>query len=209
MSSAIRSGHPRSTVRVEVNVPAAMRDGVVLRSDVYRPDGHGPWPTLVLRTPYAKDDPTNSATLDPLQVAQRGLMVVVQDTRGRFASAGEWAPLQFERHDGYDTVEWAARLPGSSGRIGMYGGSYCGNAQWMAALERPPSLAAISPLFTGSEPLDGLLARGGALELGITAEWTLQTGAGWLDRIGLTAAEVARRRAALIDDVDALTDVGY
>lgn len=61
--------------------------------------------------------------LDPLQTAKAGFLVVVQDTRGRFASDGDWQPLRHEREDGYDSIEWAARLPGSSGQVGMYGGA--------------------------------------------------------------------------------------
>nr|WP_269066339.1 CocE/NonD family hydrolase [Streptomyces spinoverrucosus] len=66
-------------------------------------------------------------------------MVVIQDTRGRFASEGEWEPFTYEESDGYDTVRWAAALPGSNGSVGMIGGSYFGNTQWMAALSKPRS----------------------------------------------------------------------
>src|SRR5215471_10871766 len=100
-----------------------MRDGTVLRANVYRPAGGGPWPVLLTRLPYGKDLPLGSAILDPVQAARRGYLVVVQDTRGRFASEGDWYPLLPEGQDGYDTVEWAAALPGSSGRVGMYGAS--------------------------------------------------------------------------------------
>ncbi|WBO63272.1 CocE/NonD family hydrolase [Streptomyces camelliae] len=61
--------------------------------------------------------------LDPLAAARRGFMVVIQDTRGRFASEGEWEPFTYEGSDGYDTVRWAAALPGSNGSVGMIGGS--------------------------------------------------------------------------------------
>ena len=197
------------SVHVEFDVPARMRDGVGLRANVYRPDGPGPWPTLLTRTPYGKDDPMNSATLDPVAVARRGFMVVVQDTRGRFASDGAWLPLAHERSDGYDSVEWAARLPGSNGRVGMYGGSYCGNTQWMAALERPPSLAAIVPLLTWSEPLDGLLARGGALELGLELRWALETGATQLAKLPLSDGDRAARLGVILDEADQLAADGY
>jgi putative CocE/NonD family hydrolase len=122
--------------------------------------------------------------VDPVEAARRGFLVIVQDTRGRFASEGEWDPFRFEREDGFESVEWAAKLDGSNGRVAMFGGSYCGNTQWMPALERPPSLVAISPLMTWSEPMDGLFARGGAIELGITLHWSLFTGLDHLDRHG-------------------------
>jgi uncharacterized protein len=194
---------------VDFGVPARMRDGTILRADVYRPDGEGPWPTLLLRTPYGKEQARSSATRDPLAAVREGFMVVVQDARGRFASDGEWTPLLHERRDGFDTVEWAARLPGSNGRVGMYGASYCGNTQWMAALEQPPSLRAIVPLVTWSEPLDGVLARGGARELGLNALWALTTRAAQLGRLELSDAERERRMATLLDDVDALATSGY
>ncbi|MEU0589524.1 CocE/NonD family hydrolase [Streptomyces sp. NPDC006132] len=121
-------------VQVEFDVPAEMRDGTVLRADVYRPGGSGPWPVLLSRLPYGKQLALAIAVLDPLAAARRGFMVVLQDTRGRFASEGEWEPWTHEESDGYDTVRWAAALPGSNGSVGMFGASYFGNTQWMAAL---------------------------------------------------------------------------
>ncbi len=203
----VREKDARS-VTVEFDVPARMRDGVVLRANVYRPGGDGPWPTLLARTPY---DKSSSLTewLDPVLTAAKGFMVVIQDTRGRFASEGEWIPLHFEREDGYDTVEWAAKLPGSNGRVGMYGYSYVGNTQWMAAIEQPPSLAAIAPALTPADFLDGLFARGGALEHATTALWTLQMAAAHLERLPLSAHERAARLSALLDDLDRLSTEGF
>ncbi len=179
-------------VTVEFGIPARMRDGVTLLANVYRPEGAGPWPTLLARTPYGKDLAQVASWLDPVQAAGRGFMVVIQDTRGRFASEGQWDPFRFERRDGYDTVEWAARLPGSNGRVGMYGGSYWGNSQWLAAIEQPPSLAAISPAVTWSDPMDGLFARGGALELGLVVPWSLLQGLDYIGRSG--ASNESRHR---------------
>ncbi|HEX7289939.1 MAG TPA: CocE/NonD family hydrolase [Conexibacter sp.] len=197
-------------VGVEFDVPAAMRDGVTLRANVYRPEGSGPWPTLLMRTPYGKDSlGITHFGLDPVQVARRGFVVVVQDTRGRFASDGEWAPFRFERLDGYDSVEWAARLPESSGRVGMCGGSYFGNTQWLAALERPPSLGAIAPTMTWSDPMDGLFGRGGAVELGVDLWWSLLINAASLERLGLSGEELGRRADALLADFDRLDEDGY
>jgi len=196
-------------VRVEFDAAAPMRDGVVLRANVYRPDGDGPWPTLLARLPYGKDLPMIVSRLDPVQTARAGFMVVIQDTRGRFASEGRWDPFAYEREDGYDSVEWAARLPGSNGRVGMYGDSYLGNAQWLAAIERPPSLAAIAPALTWSEPLDGLFARGGALELGVMVPWSLEQGVDQIARMDLPEEERRARTEALIDDYDRLPEDGY
>ncbi len=79
-------------ITVDFDVPAKMRDGVVLRANVYRPVGEGQWPVLLTRLPYGKDLPLGVSLMDPTQVARRGYVVVVQDTRGRSTSEGEWDP---------------------------------------------------------------------------------------------------------------------
>jgi putative CocE/NonD family hydrolase len=199
-----------SGVLIEFDVPALMRDGVLLRADVYRPTGEGPWPTILVRTPYDKSSLFENQwnAISPTEAARQGFIVVVQDVRGRYASDGVWRPSD-EGPDGADTVAWAAELPGSSGRVGMFGGSYCGNTQLMAALEQPPALKAITPLMTWSEPRDGLVARGGAVELAINIAWPLAASFNWLSRIGLTDAEEAERTTALIADFDRLLEDGY
>ena len=103
-------------------VEAKMRDGVVLRSDIYRPRAEGKFPVLLNRTPY---DKKNELALG-LRAASQGYVVIVQDVRGRYTSDGEWYPFKHESNDGYDSVEWAAALPYSNGKVGMLGGSYGG-----------------------------------------------------------------------------------
>lgn len=165
---------------------AAMRDGTLLRADLYRPAyGTGPWPVLLARGPYGRRDPGILARLDPPAAARRGFLVVVQDTRGRFGSDGDWEPLVHEYDDGYDTVRWAAGLPGCDGRVVMYGPSYLGHTQWAAITAAPPELAAAVPEFTWADPRDGLVARGGAAERGLVVQWTLGLGREVLRR-GLT-----------------------
>jgi len=159
-----------------------MRDGTVLRADVYRPTTGGPWPVLLARTPYGRSEAGLLARLDPGRAADRGFLVVIQDCRGRFGSAGDWIPLAHEAADGYDTIAWAARLPGADGRVAMYGPSYLGHAQWAAAAVRPPALHAVVPELTWHDPYDGLLARGGANEFGLVTQWTLTLGADVLER---------------------------
>ncbi|MFI6759820.1 CocE/NonD family hydrolase [Micromonospora sp. NPDC050417] len=197
-------------VRTEFDVPAEMRDGVVLRADVFRPAGAGPWPVLLVRTPYSKQDPGIFATLNPLAAVRRGYVVVLQDTRGRYGSEGEWEPLRHEQADGYDSVRWAAALPGANGLVGMYGPSYLGNAQWMAAAGKPPELKAIAPAFTWSEPFDGLFGRGGAIELGLGANWSLQQGANLISRRFHDAPDERHRRlVALVAELDGLDTGAY
>lgn len=104
-------------VTYERNVAVSMRDGVTLRADIYRPDGPGKFPVLLQRTPYDK----NYGTEFGLNAAAQGYVVIIEDVRGRFASKGEWYPFRTESDDGYDTVEWAAGLPYSTGKVGMFG----------------------------------------------------------------------------------------
>jgi putative CocE/NonD family hydrolase len=197
-------------IQIEFDVPAETRDGTVLRADVYRPGGTGPWPVLLSRLPYGKQTPMMGVVLDPLAAARRGFLVVIQDTRGRFASEGEWEPWTYEESDGYDTVRWAAALPGSNGSVGMIGGSYFGNTQWMAALSKPPELKAIAPLITWSDPDDGLFSRGGAIELGITVPWSLMQGADTLMRRHRTELDgLVGGITALVQDLDGLASGGY
>jgi putative CocE/NonD family hydrolase len=197
------------TVTVALDVPATMRDGVTLYANVYRPEGDGPWPVLLARTPYGREQPALLTWLNPVATARKGFVVVLQDSRGRFGSEGEWMPFRDEARDGYDAVEWAARLPGANGRVGMYCASYLGNAQWLAAAERPPSLRAIAPAHTWSDPLDGLFARGGALELGLTLPLDLLLAAGGLAGAELPGEERGRRLDVLLDDLDRLPADGY
>ena len=161
------------SVKVESNVAVPMRDGTILYADVYRPDELGPFPVLVERTPYDKSGPLTVPQLPPLKAAGKGYAVVVQDTRGRFASEGEFYCFRDDILDGYDTVEWAAAQPWSSGKVGMFGCSYVGATQWLAAVARPPHLAAIVPNLTASNYHEGWTYQGGAFELGFNVSWTL------------------------------------
>ncbi len=197
-------------VILDFDVPATMRDGVTLRADIYRPATEGRRPVLLTRLPYGKNTPKFIAMLDPIGAARRGFVVVVQDTRGRFASDGDWEPWTSEGNDGYDTVRWAADLPHSNGSVGMFGTSYFAYTQWMAALAQPPELKAISPRMVFSDPRDGLFARGGAYELGNAVSWALAQGFDLLARrhVGDPAA-LDQALASLVADVDAVAHAAY
>jgi putative CocE/NonD family hydrolase len=158
-------------ITVQKNVPAEMRDGTTLMSNVYRPADGGECPVLLTRLPYGKDLPLGTTVLDPIKAAQAGYIIVVQDVRGRYRSEGRFVPFVNEYEDGYDTVEWAARLHGSNGSVGMYGLSYFGKTQWHAALMRPPSLKSMVPGITWGNHLNGVQMRGGAQELGLMQYW--------------------------------------
>jgi len=151
----------------EDDVAMATRDGVVLRADVYRPDGAGPWPVLLRRTPYGKRlNDLASEFNEAHYFASHGYVVVVQDTRGRFSSEGAWYPLIHEGLDGYDAVEWAARLPGSTGRVGTFGQSYGCIIQYLTAAQRPPHLVTCVPTSGNAMSFENYWYHRGVLELG-------------------------------------------
>jgi putative CocE/NonD family hydrolase len=192
-------------VLVEFDAEMVADDGVILRANVFKPTRNGPWPALLMRTPYGKDDLSAVAWtgLDPVQAARSGLMVVVQDTRGRFQSDGVWDPYIREGADGAQAVAWVAERSDSNGRVAMYGGSYHGNTQWLAAAENPPGLVAISPFMTWCHPLDGLAQRGGANELALSLQWGLATEI--VQELNRAKGFVGPRAVALIEQLDGLS----
>jgi len=152
-------------VQRDVEVP--MRDGTLLRTDLYRPAGDGPFPTLLQRTPYAKDfNPGLWVVLDPVKAASAGFAVVVQDVRGRGRSDGDFYPFTAEAQDGEDAVAWVREQPWCNGAVGMYGSSYMAAAAWQAAKRAPEGLLALAPFQASSDYFEGRSYRGGAFELG-------------------------------------------
>jgi hypothetical protein len=162
------NGQTAADIIIERNVAMQTRDGVTLRADIYRPAGDGPFFVLLTRTPYNKESYAYFAR----KAAARGYMVVAQDVRGRFASEGEWYTFKHEINDGYDAVEWAAALPHSNGKVGMFSGSYVGATQWLAAISHPPHLAGICPVVTASNYHENWTYQGGAFEQWFNESWT-------------------------------------
>ena len=164
---------PYTAIRNEFNLPVTMRDGVTLYADVYRPDVAEPFPALLQRTPYDKSQ-GRTGSLDVIRAASHGYAVVVQDTRGRYTSEGEFYPFLDEPDDGYDTVAWCADQPWSSGKVGMFGRSYVGATQWLCAITNPPALTCIAPGITASDYYEGWTYQGGALAWGFALSWTMR-----------------------------------
>jgi putative CocE/NonD family hydrolase len=162
------SAAAQSEVIVERGVKVTMRDGVILRADVYRPKQEGRFPVLLERTPYNKSGGADFG----YRAAASGYVVIIQDVRGRYTSEGEWYPFRYESEDGYDTVEWAAALPYSNGKVGMFGGSYVGATQMLAAIAHPPHLAGICPVVTASNYHANWTYQGGAFEQWFNESWT-------------------------------------
>jgi len=161
------------TFTKETDVPAVMRDGTTLMADVYTPDGAGPWPVILMRLPYDKSVAQTYVYAPPDFYASHCYLVVIQDVRGQYRSEGIFYAFRDEMHDGYDTVEWAARLPRSSGKVGMYGFSYVGATQWWAATQQPPHLVAIVPAMTGDDYYEGWTYQDGAWSLAFMESWPI------------------------------------
>ena len=160
----------------KADVEATMRDGVVLRADVYRPDAAGKFPVILERTPYNKG--ADRFREKGSKLAERGFLYVVQDVRGRYGSDGEFMPGFFSGDhmddvDGYDAVEWAASLPWSTGKVGTTGGSYDGWTQLELAHTRPPHLNAIMPQLICANLLDREMSA--VLRLGRVLWWSINT----------------------------------
>ena len=160
-------------MRLDVRVP--MRDGQNLSADIYLPRAPGPFPTVLVRTPYSNNQDRAIGT--GRRLANLGYACVVQDVRGRFDSDGDYYPFVNEGPDGFDTQEWIAAQPWSNGKIGTSGGSYLGLVQWASALHHSPHLTCMAPSVALSDPYAGLLYPGGALQLGTAFTWGMATNA--------------------------------
>ena len=166
---------------IQHDVPMKTRDGVILHADIYRPKSSDRFPVILMRTPYDKS--VNWAVSPVFKMVPRGYVVIIQDVRGRYASEGEWYPFKHEQADGFDTIEWAAALPYSDGKVGMMGASYVGATQMLAAIGQPPHLAAIAPNMTASNYHDGWTYQSGAFEQWFNQNWTSQLAQNTLQRL--------------------------
>jgi uncharacterized protein len=161
-------------VRLERGVRCRMSDGVTLVSDHYYPPASGPQPTLLMRQPYGRDIASTVVYAHPAWFARHGYNVVIQDVRGRGESDGEFYPFRHEARDGAETIDWLHSRSESNGRIGMYGFSYQGLTQLLAAAERPQGLQCIAPGMTAHELYNGWFYHNGALRLASSLGWGLQ-----------------------------------
>lgn len=159
-------------------------DGVRLDADIYRPDAEGEFPVLLMRQPYGRAIASTLVYSHPAWYAKHGYIVVIQDVRGRGTSEGEFNLFVSETQDGFDSVNWAANLPGSNGKVGMYGFSYQGMTQLYAAAAKPSALITICPAMVGGNLYADWAYEGGA--------FCLQSNLGWAIQL---AAETARLKA--------------
>jgi putative CocE/NonD family hydrolase len=165
-------------VRLERDLFCVMPDGVRLRADHYYPDtakyGVGPWPTLLMRQPYGRDIASTVVYAHPVWFARHGYHVVIQDVRGRGGSGGKFYPFLDEARDGAETIAWLRGHWACDGHIGMYGFSYQGATQLLAAAEQPEGLVCIAPHMAAVDLYHGWFYHHGALRLASTLGWGIQ-----------------------------------
>jgi len=175
-------------VTLERGVDCPMSDGVMLRSDHYYAAGDGPRPTLLMRQPYGRDIASTVVYAHPMWFARHGYNIVIQDVRGRGGSEGAFYPFRHEGKDGAETIAWLRARPECNGRIGMYGFSYQGATQLLAAADQPPGLECIAPAMTACDLCRGWFYHNGALRLASSLGWGLQMLKEDARRLGLREA---------------------
>jgi putative CocE/NonD family hydrolase len=184
----------------EYNVPVRMHDGVCLATDVYRPDRHGRYPVILIRTPYDKYATAVRYAwyaFDTFRFVRDGHVVVVQDCRGTFASEGRFRPFLDETRDGTATISWITAQPWSNGKVIAAGASYYGATQLLAALARPPALRGVMPVLTSSEYYEGWTYQSGAFQLGFALSWAVDFAIAELARTNQRGDGAGAQREAL------------
>jgi uncharacterized protein len=175
-------------VRLERGVQCRLSDGITLVSDHYYPTGEGPWPTLLMRQPYGRAIASTVVYPHPVWFARHGYHIAIQDVRGRGGSEGEFYPFRHEGRDGAETIAWLRGHEASNGRIGMYGFSYQGATQLLAAAEQPAGLECIAPHMTATDLYHGWFYHQGALRLNSSLGWGIQLLREDARRLGLCEA---------------------
>ena len=137
-------------MRLERGVECRLSDGTNSSPIIIIRQATGPWPTLLMRQPYGRDIASTVVYAHPAWFARHGYHVSIQDVRGRGGSRGEFYPFRHEGRDGAETIAWLRTHPASNGRIGMYGFSYQGATQLLAAAEQPEGLQCIAPHMTAA-----------------------------------------------------------
>jgi len=147
------------------SIDTAVVDGIILRGSLLLPKGlEGPFPSVLLRTPYGR-----KAEMGQSVLAKQGYAVLVQDTRGRFSSSGEFVPVQHEQVDGEATVKWMRRQAWCNGKVGVTGVSYLGFTAW--ACVDGANVDAIVPMITQSNIRSAVFRPGGAISFELLVLW--------------------------------------
>ena len=173
-----------------------MRDGVNLATQIYFPEGAGPWPTMLVRHPYG---PLYGEDVFEV-MAKDDYVAIMQDERGRFASEGDWSPRKKSGEDGSDTCAWIVKQPWSDGQVGLFGSSYAGLNQWLTAVENPAGLRAISPIVGGDPFADFPYVSPGVLALGAIVNWSLYVAPELLRRTGSQLTDPTVEKVVKLQD---------
>lgn len=175
-------------VRPKETASMLTRDGVRLDADIYYPDAEGELPVLLMRQPYGRAIASTIVYAHPIWYASQGYIVVIQDVRGRGTSQGEFRLFSNETLDGEDTINWAAALPKSNGKVGMYGFSYQAMTQLYAATTKASALKTICPAMMAYDLYADWAYEGGA--------FCLQTNLGWAIQLAAETARLKRDNVA-------------
>jgi putative CocE/NonD family hydrolase len=190
-----------SSIRYDQRVTMAMRDGVKLAGEVFRPGDAGKYPAIIMRTPYSGEMISGGSSYTKvIPTVQAGYALVIAYVRGRFGSEGKYelgASQQVEGADCYDTIEWVANQPWCDGNIGMAGESALGTVQWRTARENPPHLKAIAPGIAGAPGESGPETTDAPVNLNIAVNLLLILAGDVLDKIEARGEDTAKARRML------------
>lgn len=193
-----------NSIRIDHSVPIEMRDGTILRADVYRLYDSEKHPAILVRTPYNRQTVFDMLFLSYYDAVQAGYTVVIESQRGTYDSGGRGGLgdiyMTAEGLDGYDTVEWLAAQPWCDGNVGTAGGSYMGLNQWITARENPPHLKAIAPWVSGSGAREPSRSNG-IVNLGVALNWLLRMTMEDIDRQEKLGKDVSAIRPLLKEAV--------
>jgi uncharacterized protein len=177
------SSEPPFTIQKNVLIP--MRDGTHLAAHIFIPKKGGPFPVILMRTPYGKPDEKNG---EVRRYCAANYVMVAQDCRGRGNSEGVWEPFKYDGDDGFDTQEWVGHQAWCNGRIGTTGGSYVGWTQWSAAPRGSRFLKAMAPVVPFTDAYREIAYPGGAMQLSLLMGWGAGVGGLKIDPAKLNEA---------------------
>ena len=192
-------------------VSLTTQDGIRLDADVYRPDSIESFPVLLMRQPYGKKIASTVVYAHPIWYASHGYIVVIQDVRGRGTSQGKFNLFTNEIEDGFDAIKWVSQLPGSTGKVGMYGFSYQGMTQLYAAAAKPEALKTICPAMIAYDLYHDWGYENDAFCLQTNLGWAIQLAAETArlkgDTLSFQKLYQASRNLPLCDSISAYPDI--
>lgn len=176
LAAVINAQQPAPARSNKIDQMVAMRDGVKLATTIFLPEGNGPWPVVLIRTPYGK----STQAIGYEKWTGKGFALAVQDCRGTFQSEGENRPFMTDHLDGFDSVEWAAKQTWSTGKVGMFGASAMGITSNLAAMMNPPHLAATFVMVARSSIYHQSAFMGGVFRKELNEPWLKRQKAEWM-----------------------------